>query len=767
MDPLLAPLIDALASWPEVVARQRQAGRPVVAYVGGDVPLELIRAAGMTPVRLGDEREDGAAAATVRADALLGTGTLEQPLRALLHRLLDPDDDVADHLLLSHDTDATARLFAIARELWRTDRLHPLRGLAFLDRTALPGPQTTAYDAGRRLQVRARLEAWAGEPIDPRAEERERAAAAELTLVQGRLWAWRAQRPGRLSGSGALLVRRVAEALGPDALPLLQALEDRAEQLGPATGRRVVLTGTPVTEVRRMEEIESGGLLVVAESARPSARRSPREIADEALRSARVRHAVAVVHRIARGDDAAEWDLWALRPALERAGVELIVLDERDVPEAPAAARAVERPRSARGPGERSRKSLRAVADFGAHQREWFQSVRARAAAGEPFAVVNADAPQELLRAFDIPFVVNQWWGSIVAAKQQTPHYLARLREHGYPDGSEQYSSQGIAALWDDTPHAPWGGLPRPTILQAIASGDATRKLFEGWATESGARLTLLERSIESRLELPIAWWDELPDGWSEVLEPERLDLMHAQLLETVHGLEQLTGRDFPEERFRRVMDLVNEQEELYRRTRDLIAATSPAPVSVVDTMPATMLPQWQRGTPWARDAAQALYDEVAERVDRGAAAWPDERLRLMWVGRGLWGDMGLYQRFEDRHGAVFVWSMYLALAADGYLRSFDRGRDPLRALAARFVTMGDELRMPTWAGAWHVKEARSHRVDAAVAAADADPFVVRALQDAGIPVLTLAMDNVDMRGWDGVEDRIHAFLDVLDHQVA
>ena len=40
-----------------------------------------------------------------------------------------------------------------------------------------------------------------------------------------------------------------------------------------------------------------------------------------------------------------------------------------------------------------------------------------------------------------------------------------------------------------------------------------------------------------------------------------------------------------------------------------------------------------------------------------------------MWVGRGLWSDMGFYQQWEESHGAVFVWSMYLALAADGYIR--------------------------------------------------------------------------------------------------
>jgi len=114
-----------------------------------------------------------------------------------------------------------------------------------------------------------------------------------------------------------------------------------------------------------------------------------------------------------------------------------------------------------------------------------------------------------------------------------------------------------------------------------------------------------------------------------------------------------------------------------------------------------------------------------------------------MFVGRGMWSDMGFYQRWEASHGAVFVWSMYLGLAADGYIRHFDRGRDPLRALAARFLTMGDELRMPSWAAPWHVHEARTHQVDGAVALDDADPFVIRALVSNG-----RARTSVSARPW-------------------
>jgi len=239
------------------------------------------------------------------------------------------------------------------------------------------------------------------------------------------------------------------------------------------------------------------------------------------------------------------------------------------------------------------------------------------------------------------------------------------------------------------------------------------------------------------------------------------LDLLTDELKGLIRVLETLTGRRFSETRFLEVMTLANEQAEHNRATRDLVAATRPVPVSAAETMPAVMIPQWHRGSAWARDAAAALRAEITQRVADGRAAHPGERLRLMWLGRGLWSSLGLYQHFQERYDAVFVWSMYLGLAADGYLRYFE-GRDPLRALAARFVPVGEELRMPTWSSAWHLKEAQLHGVDGVVSLGEDDFFSVRRLEAAGIPVLSIRADNVDRRTWSEEEliERIGRFIE-------
>ncbi|BDZ46053.1 2-hydroxyacyl-CoA dehydratase [Naasia aerilata] len=325
-----------------------------------------------------------------------------------------------------------------------------------------------------------------------------------------------------------------------------------------------------------------------------------------------------------------------------------------------------------------------------AYQRAWFTQLREATAGGEDFALVNADAPQEILRAMGIPYVVNQWWASIVTAKQVAGDSLEAVARSGYPDDSRQYDVLALGSRSLSADAAPWGGLPKPRFVIAELSGDATGKVFEAWTDDSETEFFPYERTAAVTPSGP--WWELAPRRWEHVFGRERIELMAAENRLLIEFLEERTGRTFEPARLVEVMDLINEQEELNRQTRDLIAAARPTPVRVSDTIPAVMIPQWHRGSEWGRDAAGALRDEVAGLVSSGASVAQDERLRLMWVGRGLWGDTSVYRRFEDEFGAVFVWSMYLAIAADGYIRY---GDDPIEALAARFVGITDLLYAP------------------------------------------------------------------------
>ena len=149
----------------------------------------------------------------------------------------------------------------------------------------------------------------------------------------------------------------------------------------------------------------------------------------------------------------------------------------------------------------RGTKRLESSAAASRHQREWFADLQLRVAAGEPLAVVDADVPHELLRAMDIPYVVNQWWASICSAKQRAPHYLSLLRERGYPDYVEQYSAISLGSTLEDDPEqAPWGGLPEVTVFLTQVWTDAHLGIAQAWERERGVPYFALEKGVENGL---------------------------------------------------------------------------------------------------------------------------------------------------------------------------------------------------------------------------------------------------------------------------
>ncbi|TFV84847.1 2-hydroxyacyl-CoA dehydratase [Microbacterium sp. dk485] len=395
-----------------------------------------------------------------------------------------------------------------------------------------------------------------------------------------------------------------------------------------------------------------------------------------------------------------------------------------------------------------------------AYQREWFQSLRRSSGADAPIAFVNADAPHEVFRAMGIPYVVNQWWASVIAAKRRGPDSLRRLTALGLPDDSRQYDALALGAQDLPAEDAPWGGLPTPAFAVAERGGDVTHKIFELWGQRPGTETFLLSRTAAD--PAPEGWWERVADGWEEVFGRERIDLLAAEIHDLIAWLEERTGRSFDHSRLAEIMALGNEQAQWNRRTRDLLAAARPAPVAVTDSIPSVMVPQWHRGSEWAVTAAKRLHDEVAARIERGDAVCREERRRLMWIGRGLWSDLEMYRAFQEEFGAVFVWSMYLAIAADGYARS---GPDPVRALAARFVGITDLLYVPPMSSSWYVKEALAHGVDGVVhLVADDTPgasFISAALEERGIPVLEIRANNADARSTEEarVGERIAEFL--------
>jgi len=393
------------------------------------------------------------------------------------------------------------------------------------------------------------------------------------------------------------------------------------------------------------------------------------------------------------------------------------------------------------------------------YQRSWTKSLRARLTDGAAYGFVNADTPHEIFHAHDIPLVVNQWWSSVIAAKQLSGYYLNRAAEMGFHDSLAKYSALPlIARLENDPSMQPWGGLPDPAFLCARQSADDHGQIFKLWAEQTGADLWLLHAPSPPRNQT--GWWDNLRDRWEDCHGFARLDLMQAQLEQMVSRLEQLTGRPFDRDRFGKLMASINEQEYIFQDVSRLIANAPRLPIRISEQIPNVMIPQWHRGSEFALNHARRFHAEISRRIEQNQAVCEQEQIRMMWIGAGLWFDTDFYSDFETEFGAVFAWSMYLPFAADGYIRHYHG--DWMRTLAARILSMNEQLHQPPWASEWLVKQARDYRIDLAVILVPENDrpsgygtrFIASDLRAAGLPVIELQADMVDSRRWDGKKAR-------------
>jgi hypothetical protein len=313
----------------------------------------------------------------------------------------------------------------------------------------------------------------------------------------------------------------------------------------------------------------------------------------------------------------------------------------------------------------------------------------------------------------------------------------------GYPENSCRYCSLGLACtLANDPASAPWGGLPKPVVLVARMTCDCIQHVFGQWATALGTEFFPMEAPAWEHKDP--RWFAGSQTDWQDIYQPDRIALMVAEMRDLIVLLENRTGRRFDEAKFHHLMERINEQEGTIWRANQALAKARPCPVSIGEQMSNTMIPQWHRGSDWAVAHARRFHDEVMERIEQGEGAASNEKIRLMWIGAGVWHDPGFYQALEERLGAVLVWSMYMPFTGPQYVREL-QGR-PMEALASRICSMNETLHLPPWMNGWMTSEAKRCGIDAAVFLLPPDNrlsqsgtrLTALSLEAAGVPVLAI-----------------------------
>jgi hypothetical protein len=370
-----------------------------------------------------------------------------------------------------------------------------------------------------------------------------------------------------------------------------------------------------------------------------------------------------------------------------------------------------------------------------AHQRQWLAETRQRALQGEPFAICNSDEFEETFTVFEIPFVIINYWSAVVSRERKAKHFSDLLRARGY--AAPPSHALGFATALEPE-QAPWGGLPRPALIVASTRDEGYLRVAELWARAAGCPTFALDFNFVGQYSgrLPDGWWTRMRHDWESLVDPARLALRVEQVKNLVSFLEQLTGRPFSRARLREVMELRNQQMDLWITARDLVAAARPCPVSLRDQM-ALYQVTWQRGTRTNLELLEAYYAEVQELVARGQGAFPEERYRLLMATTGP--DPAFHAYLREAHGAVIVTNNYTAIA-ELYATAIPDD-DPLRALAARQLFLFEKE------PGWYAMQARQWGVDGVIGIETPSDYASnyqRVIETAGFPYLALPRDADD-----------------------
>lgn len=385
-------------------------------------------------------------------------------------------------------------------------------------------------------------------------------------------------------------------------------------------------------------------------------------------------------------------------------------------------------------PGEQTR--LASVDAVRGHQRRWLEETRVAVAEHDAdFAICNADDFEEIFTAFDIPVLVVNYWNSIITfSERKGPHFSGVLRDRGYVPNM---FAMGLAGTLEPA-EAPWGGLPKPTMIVGTTRDEAQMRVTELWARAFGCDCYPLDFSWTSQYRQlpPPGWWDLHYDRSDEMIDPARHAERVAQMRKLIAYLEARLGRSFDADRFRAIMEGVNEQMALWREAFDIIAAARPLPVSLRDQTAIYQL-NWQRGTVTNIELMRNFLAEVRELAAAGTPCYPEEKFRLYLATSG--NDPLFHRYLRERWGGAVVSSRYSAIAPM-YARDLSR-QEPLEALAARQLFLFDKEPH------WEVHEARRWGAQGVIGM-ERDPErpsrYRRVVEEAGLAYLALPRDADD-----------------------
>jgi benzoyl-CoA reductase subunit B len=306
---------------------------------------------------------------------------------------------------------------------------------------------------------------------------------------------------------------------------------------------------------------------------------------------------------------------------------------------------------------------------------EQYEKGWAHVKAGKPVAWLMYGPHREILRCFDILPIYPESYASNCAIRQQTSPYIEYAEEDGFSEYICGYlrHAMGYAlslARGDSVAQAPFGGMPRPSMLLSSSRlCDPRSKVFE---------------TMRRYLNVPAFIYDHQIPPTEDPRSADRRASQHyiehnlEGLKALVRFLEEQTGKKLDQDLLK---EMVKNSIESWHLMDECFTLRQhrPCPLPLEDLLVVWRPFRDMIGDKETVNFYRNLRDELKARIAQGISVIKEENFRLLWLGLPMWFDMDLLNYAEDKGAVVVMDSMYHPSKPVPIDRS-----DPLRALAEK-----------------------------------------------------------------------------------
>lgn len=357
----------------------------------------------------------------------------------------------------------------------------------------------------------------------------------------------------------------------------------------------------------------------------------------------------------------------------------------------------------------------------------------------DPLVWVNVTVPFEIVNCFPVVSIYSEFVGAVLSGAQMAAPYLEKAEAAGYPTDLCSYHRALLGASLGEL-------LPQPVgALSATVPCDG--------GVKGVGEIAHLSKVPMLTLNVP------------ETATDEGVKYLAGKLEESTRFLAEVSGAPFDKELLRTNIEKSNKTAEILKRVY-AFSGQVPAPLTHKDlkNFQIVMLPLL--GTDEGIEIGETFEKEFTDRVKNKTGGIENEKIRLLWIQNRIQFPNELLDHIAVNYGANIVWDELNEI----YWDPIDPD-DPFIGLAKRLIQSplgGDfPLRLSTLAN-----RSKQYSIHGAIhpchwgcrQSLNARKLFAKALEDVGVPMMTLDVDCVDQRSFSPGQllTRLEAFCEML-----